>query len=117
MQKLLTGTLLLFILMFLQTKAFALSLDCKFRDNAFEGVDTIQISANSLIINQEEEIPLEKSRVNCGHFGRQMRLDGDALGYQVILKSCSSEAKLEGHIIDAVNNVAADVYCQPMGKI
>lgn len=116
MNKLITASAILFLLVTLQTKAFAQDLDCKFKDVAVSGVKTIQISDESLIINSELEIPLEKSRVKCGSFGKQTRFDGSALGYQVVLKSCSSEAKLEGVLIDSLNEVGADVLCQPAAK-
>ncbi|HXH31017.1 MAG TPA: hypothetical protein VNJ01_09415 [Bacteriovoracaceae bacterium] len=111
MQKILTASLLLVILAFLQTEVFAATLKCNFKNTRVTGVRSILISDESLIINKEMEIPLEKSQVKCGHFGRQTRLDGAALGYQVILKSCTTESVLEGVLIDSVNSVAADVYC------
>lgn len=114
MRRFVSGSLLLIILVALNTKAFAADFDCKFKDEVVRGVKTIQLSDENLFINKELEIPLEKSRVKCGHFGKQTRFDGSALGFQVILKTCSSEAKLEGHLIDSINEVAADIYCQPM---
>lgn len=111
MQKLITASLILFVLVALQTKAFALSMNCKFKADKVSGVESIHINEESLIINKELEIPLEKSRVKCGHFGRQARYDGSALGYQVVLKSCTSDAALEGHLIDSLNMVASDVVC------
>lgn len=111
MQKLITASLLLFVLAALQSKAFAARLECKFKDEKMDGVKTIQISDDYLIINKELEIPLEKSRVNCGNFGRQTRFDGSALGFQVVLKSCTTEAKLEGSLIDYRKVIAADVFC------
>jgi hypothetical protein len=113
MQKLTAASLFLFILIVLQNSVFATSMDCKFKDQRVEGIKSIQIVDDSLILNQEMEIPLEKSRVICGNFGKQVRFDGNALGYQVILKSCSTDAKLEGHIVDSLNVVAADVHCHP----
>jgi len=114
MNKLIGASLIIIVLAALQANAFAASLDCKFRDVKMEGVESIRLNEESLIINNEMEIPLEKSRVNCAHFGRQTRFDGSALGYQIILKSCTSEAKLEGHLIDSLNEVSADVVCQQM---
>lgn len=112
MNKLIGASLILFVLVALQTNAFASTLNCKFKDTKMVGVNSIHINDESLIINQELEIPLEKSRVNCSHFGRQTRFDGSALGYQVILKSCTSEAKLEGYIIDSIKEISADVLCE-----
>lgn len=114
MNKLITAPVLLFLLVVLQTNAFAGDLDCKFKDVSVVGVKSITISDESLIINSELEIPLEKSRVVCGNFGRQTRFDGSALGYQVVLKSCTTDAKLEGVLIDSLNQVAADVRCMPV---
>jgi hypothetical protein len=114
MNKLIGASLIIIVLAALQGNVFAATLNCKFKDAQMKGVDSIQISEENLIINNEMEIPLEKSRVNCAHFGRQTRLDGSALGYQVILKSCSTEAQLEGHLIDSINEVSADVLCQQM---
>jgi hypothetical protein len=95
----------------LQTNAFAGVLNCKFKDVVVEGVNTVQVTDENLIINSELEIPLEKSRVVCGNFGRQIRLDGAALGYQVVLKTCTTEARMEGHLIDSINEVAAEMLC------
>ena len=111
MNKLVTASLLLFFLVTLKNQAFASSLDCKFKEGKVQGVESIQISDESLILNNQMEIPLEKSRVKCGNFGRQTRFDGSALGYQVVLKSCTTDAKLEGVLIDSINEVAADVLC------
>lgn len=116
MNKLLTASALLFILVALQTKAFAQTFECKFKDTKLESVKSIQITEDNLIINKELEIPLEKSRVKCGSFGRQTRLEGSALGFQVVLKSCTREAQLEGYIVDAVNTDGADVYCNSISK-
>lgn len=112
MRKLITASLILCSLVLLQSTAFAGVLNCKFKESTMSGITSIEIKEDSLILNNELEIPLEKSRVNCGHFGRQTRFDGSALGFQVILKSCSTEAKFEGHIIDSLKQVAADVLCQ-----
>lgn len=112
MQKLMTASLILFFLLIIQNNVFAGStLDCQFKSVKVTGVKTIQLTNENLILNKEIEIPLEKTRVNCGHFGRQTRFDGNALGYQVILKSCTTDAKLEGHLIDSLNEVAAEVLC------
>lgn len=111
MKKLLTASVLLFVISVLHTKAFAMNLNCKFKDAPVSGVNTLHINDESLIINSELEIPLEKSRVKCGNFGRQTRLDGEALGYQVILKTCTTDANMEGHLIDSIKGVAAEVYC------
>jgi hypothetical protein len=112
MQKLIVACLLLVILAALQTKAFAATaINCKFKDDKIENIKTIQLTDEALMINGEMEIPLEKSRIKCGNFGRQNRLDGLALGYQVVLKSCSNDAQLEGHLIDSVKEIAAEVMC------
>lgn len=106
-----TVSLLLIFFLSLKTTAFAASLHCKFKDIQMRGVEAIRLNEQSLIINNELEIPLEKSRVKCGNFGRQTRFDGSALGYQVVLKTCTTDAVLEGHLIDSINSVAAEVLC------
>lgn len=111
MQKLVGASLILMVLMSLQTKAFAAVLECDFRSGNVPGVESIQISEDAMIINNNLAVPLSQSRVNCAHFGKQIRLDGLADGYQVILKSCTSEAKYEGHLIDAKMQRSAKVYC------
>lgn len=110
MSKLVTASLLLVVLVVLQTNAFAGTLDCKFKTTTLKGVQSIRLSDETLLLNNEMEIPLEKSRVKCGHSSRQVRFDGHALGYQVILKSCVV-GEMGGHIIDSVNAVAAEVEC------
>lgn len=111
MNKLMQASLFLLFLVLFQNQVFAQDLNCEFKDLKMEGVESIQISDKSLVINKELEIPLDKSRVICGNFGRQERFDGMALGYQVILESCTSEAKLEGRLIDSIKEVAAKVLC------
>jgi hypothetical protein len=113
MNKLIKTFGLLILVGFLQTKVFALDLDCKFKDMSVAGVKTMKLADDNLIINSDIEIPLEESRVRCGNFGKQTRFDGNALGFQVVLKSCTSEAKLEGVLIDSLNSVGEDVLCQP----
>jgi hypothetical protein len=114
MPKIILVSFLLFTALGFSSEVFALALNCKFKNDQMNGVDHIELRDEGLIINRQLEIPLEKTRVVCGNFGRQTRFDGSALGYQVILKSCSTEAKLEGHLIDSVNTLAADVLCQPI---
>jgi hypothetical protein len=94
-----------------ESTAYGDTLECKFKDHPIRGINSIEISDESLVINSELEIPLEKSLVKCGTFGKQIRFDGSASGLQVVLKSCSTEAKLEGHLIDSLSAVAADVFC------
>ncbi len=114
MTKLLSAALLFVIVSALPAEAWGVSLSCRFKDFKMSGVNHILIEEDMLIINRELEIPLEKSRVRCGHFGRQTRFDGSALGFQVVLKTCTSDAKLEGHLIDSVNVIAADLVCNPI---
>ena len=116
MKKLFCATLLLVFILVVQNKVFASILDCKFKNVSVMGVDKIQLIHEDLVINGELEIPLEKSRVKCGNFGRQVRFDGSALGYQVVLKSCTTEAQLEGVLIDAVHFVAVDLQCHSLSQ-
>ena len=111
MKKLLTACLLLVLIAALQPKAFAATLNCEFTSTSFENIKSIKLSDETFKINDEIEIPLEKSIIKCGHFGKRSRMDGLALGYQIILKACSSEHTVAGHIIDEVNEVAADIVC------
>ncbi len=116
MKRLFCATLLLVFILVVQNKVFASILDCKFKNVSVMGVDKIQLIHEDLVINGELEIPLEKSRVKCGNFGRQVRFDGSALGYQVVLKSCTTEAQLEGVLIDAVHFVAVDLQCDSLSQ-
>jgi hypothetical protein len=114
MQKFMTAFFIFLVLIFLQNQTFASTLNCNFKSEKVEGVQTIHISDESLIINNELEIPLEESRVKCGHFGRQTRFDGRALGYQVVLKTCTTDAKLEGYLFDSIKIMIAEVTCNPI---
>lgn len=111
MSKLFKASFILVCFLFLSGHVFAVDLNCEFKENPVEGIESIQVSGESMLINQEVEIPLDKTRVKCGNFGRQIRYDGRALGYQVILESCSTEAKFEGRLIDSINQVAGKVLC------
>ncbi len=114
MKKLMAACFLLLMVSLLQSKAFAgtTNLNCQFsNDEVVEGVDTIEISDETLTINKELEIPLEKSTIRCGNFGRQKRFDGFALGYQIVLESCTTGVALKGDLIDSVKGVSAKVVC------
>jgi hypothetical protein len=111
MKKLITASLLLLITVISHNSAFAATMSCKFKQSSVNGVHTIDINDENLIINNELEIPLEKTRVKCGNFGRQTRLDGSALGFQVVLRSCTTDANLEGYLIDEVHSVVGEVLC------
>jgi hypothetical protein len=104
-------TLFMLAILAMPSTVSAATLNCKFKGPRVSGIQTIKLSEESLFINEEIEIPLEKSRVKCGGFGRQTRLDGRALGYQVILKTCSNEAEISGHLIDAIEARAVEVVC------
>lgn len=112
MFKLIGASVILFVLTVLQSKAFALSeMNCKVKNGSISGIHTLQLSEDHLIINNQVTIALEKLRVKCGNMGRQLRFEGEDRGLQVILKTCSSEAKVEGHILDHTNNTQALVQC------
>ncbi|MGE3609792.1 MAG: hypothetical protein AB7I27_09430 [Bacteriovoracaceae bacterium] len=111
MQKLLAFTSLLVLLAILQNNAFAVSMNCKFKEDSIGEVKTIKLSEKTLIINQELEVQLEKSKIRCGNFGRQVRFDGINAGFQVVLESCSTEAALEGLLIDSVKVKSAGIVC------
>jgi len=112
MFKLLGASVLLFVLTVLQSKAFALSdMNCRIKNGSIGGIHSLHLSDEQLIINNQVTIALDKLRVKCGNMGRQIRLEGEGQGLQVILKTCSSEAKVEGHILDPSNNTQALVQC------
>jgi hypothetical protein len=111
MKKLMTAAFLLLILLSLNTQVFARTLNCHFKHEGIRDVESIQLKDDNLLLNQQMEIPLEKSTVRCANFGKQTRLDGLALGYQIVLKSCTSDAQLEGHLIDSVHQEAAAIVC------
>lgn len=111
MNKLMTATFIILVLAALQSRAFANELHCKFTDRIVEGVHSLVIKEEAVIVNGEIEIPLEKSVINCSNYGRQSRFDGNSYGYQVILKSCTTEAKFEGIIIDSITREIGDISC------
>ncbi len=112
MFKLVKASVILFVLTLMSTKAFALTdMNCKVKNGEIAGIKTLHLSDEQLVINGVVAIPLDKLRVKCANMGRQIRLEGEAEGLQVILKTCSTEAKVEGHIIDSVNNAQALVQC------
>lgn len=112
MKKFMSAFLLLIILATLQTKVFAASLNCSFKgETKVQGIKSLEIFDDALIVNDKEVIPLEHTSIKCGVFGRQSRFDGIGTRLQIILKSCTDEAALEGRLIDAHNEVVADVVC------
>lgn len=112
MFNLVKASVLLFVLTVLSTKAFALTdMNCKVKNGEIAGIKTLQLTDDQLVINGMVTIALDKLRVKCANMGRQIRLEGEAEGLQVILKTCSTEAKVEGHIIDSLNNAQALVQC------
>jgi hypothetical protein len=113
MQKLIGACLLLVIFSVLQSAAFAAPLNCKFKDSAVtvEGIKTLQITDDALVINDSSVIYLSHTKIKCGAFGRQHRFDGFGKGLQIILKSCTDSAVLSGHIIDSISSKVAEVIC------
>lgn len=111
MKKLITATILILVLAILNNKVFAKDLHCQFTDRVVEGIESIVVVDDKVIINDEVEVALEKSEINCSNFGRQLRFDGVNQGYQLILKSCTSEASLEGVIIDTIQQQVGDIIC------
>lgn len=103
--------LLLLAISFMQSKVFAADLNCEFKDDVVEGVKTIVVTNETLKINKDLEIPLEKSSIRCGNFGKQIRFDGSALGYQIVLESCTDGAAMKGALIDSIKGIAANVVC------
>ena len=107
----LKAILALSLLFLLIAKTHAETLNCQFTHSQEMGLKSIQIKDHMLILNDQIEIPLEKNRVKCGNFGEQIRFDGMAYGYQIILRSCTTEAKFEGDLIDSINWVGASLIC------
>ncbi len=114
MKKLFTASVLLLALVALQAKSFALDFECQIQDGSIESIQSVELKEDELVINKNNLIPLSRTKIKCGNFGRQTRLDGEALGYMVILKTCSTEAHWEGDLIDSVKKVAATVRCNPV---
>lgn len=114
MQKLISACFLLALFAALNTQAFAAPLECTLKEGQtpVEGIQSIQMEDNVLVVNDKEVIELEHSRIKCGVFGRQSRFDGlIAKGLQIILKSCTDSAALEGHLIDSINSKVAEIVC------
>lgn len=111
MTKLITATLLILALAVLSSSVFARDLECHFTDRVIKDIDSITISHDVVLINNKHEIRLERSEINCSGFGRQARFDGDGQGYKLVLKTCTSEAELEGVIIDNIKKEIGDIIC------
>lgn len=113
MQKFIGALLLLVIMLAVQTNVFAASLNCTFKDaeTKVEGIETLELNEEALIVNDSEVISLEHTKIKCGAFGKQDRFDGLGKRLQIILKSCTDEAVLEGQLLDTGNQVSADVVC------
>lgn len=112
MYKLIKPILILIVLLVLGSQAFAShELHCQFSDRQIKDIESIVIKHDRLVINEKFIISLDLSEINCSTFGRQLRFDGNDHGYQVILKSCTSEAVLEGRIIDVIKQEIGDITC------
>ncbi len=95
------------------TSAFAGVLQCDFKDERLPGIDSIEMTEEALVINGNVTIPVEETRIRCSNFGKRKRYDGqlEQDGLQVILKNCTTEAALEGHLIDPKAKKAVEVFC------
>jgi hypothetical protein len=113
MKKLLGASFLLFIMVSINSNAFGASLNCYFKnpEATVEGITKLEINDDVLVVNETEAIELQHSRIKCGQFGKQHRFDGLGNGLQIILKSCTDEAVLEGHLINANESQVAAVLC------
>jgi len=89
------------------------SFKCHFKSEAIPGVDSIQLTDSVLTINNQLNIAIEESRIRCANFGRQKRFDGADANeqLQIVLRTCTSDAAMEGHLIDGKQNMAAEVFC------
>ncbi|HXH73485.1 MAG TPA: hypothetical protein VNJ08_00870 [Bacteriovoracaceae bacterium] len=110
MQNVIKASALLVILFALNTQAFA-GINCKFISKPVSGIKSIQLTDESVVINGKLEIALEKTSIKCGSMGRRDRFEGTENGYQIILKDCSGDDSLEGHLIDSVKQEVADISC------
>jgi hypothetical protein len=117
MKKLMGACFLLLAISIMQSQVFAADLNCEFKDDVVEGVKTIVVTNETLKINRDLEIPLEKSSIRCGNFGKQTRFDGSALGYQVVLESCTEGVAMRGALIDSVKGIAANVICNKIETV
>lgn len=113
MQKLIGAAFLLAFFIIAQASAFAVTYKCEFKDEVIAGIETIEMTDSVLIINNSLNIAVEESRIRCANFGKQKRYDGrdEAEQLQVVLKTCTSDAAMEGHLIDAKSKTAAEVTC------
>lgn len=102
------------VLSLTSVSAFAdASFKCHFKADVIPGVNSIQLTDSVLTINNQLNIAIEESRIRCANFGRQKRFDGaDASEQiQIVLRTCTSDAAMEGHLIDGKQNMAAEVFC------
>ena len=115
MQKLLKASLFIVILSILHGQAFASfglgALNCNFKSEPVSGIKSLQMTEDALYINGKVEISLEKSQIQCGVMGTRERYEGMDQGFQVVLKDCNVNDKLEGHIIDSVKQEVAQIEC------
>lgn len=113
MQKLLGASILLLFFVVVQTNAFAGTYKCEFKDGGISGINSIHMTESVLTINNSLDIAIEESRIRCANFGKQKRFDGidDVEQLRIVLKTCTSDAAMEGHLIDARQNKAAEVFC------
>lgn len=112
-QKLVAACLIFVLFTILQTQAFAFeTLSCTFNsDTRINGITSIHITKDFMIINQVKSIPLQHTRIKCGKFGKQHRFDGMENGLHIVLKTCTDEAAMSGYVIDSLNAVAAQIIC------
>ncbi len=107
MQKL--SVVLVFLLAAFQANA---STNCNFTSTPMEEVSEIQLVDEILVINGKIAVSLEKTQIRCGAHGKRERFEGSESGYQVILKDCTEDDRLEGHLIDSVRQKIADIECK-----
>lgn len=106
-----------FLLSLTCASAFAeASFKCQFKSETIPGVESIQLTDTVLTINNQLNIAIEESRIRCANFGRQKRFDGADANeqLQIVLRTCTSDAAMEGHLIDGKHNMAAEVFCDKM---
>jgi len=113
MQRLIGAAILLVLLTFLNEKAFS-AVHCRFDQSAVgqSEINSIIFEDDQLVVNNDKLVELSLSRIRCGSFGKQFRFDGKiSKSLQIVLKSCTDEALLQGHIINTVTNKVTEIAC------
>lgn len=110
MQKLIGAAIMLALLTFMNQNAFS-AVVCQFDQRELK-IDSIVFEDEQLVIDDVELVELSTSRIRCGSFGKQFRFDGQInKNLQIVLKSCTDMAALEGHVINTKTNKVTEITC------